>query len=107
MFFLGDNGCQVACELNGITLDRKGRCWSLQTLTSKCQPETVPVEVGIPGENGEGTKTLANFAVSFPCGYFFGWVVKFYWVSVECRLIRLMKLYEVIQETSIRFYEIL
>ena len=106
MFFFGDNGCQVACELNGITLDRKGRCWSLQTLTSKCQPETVPVEVGIPGKRRRN-KNLGKFCGSFPCGYFFGWVVKFYWVSVECRLIRLMKLYEVIQETSIRFYEIL
>ena len=56
MFFFWDNGCQVACELNGITLDRKGRCWSLQTLTSKCQPETVPVEVGIPGKTEKEQK---------------------------------------------------
>ena len=57
-FFFGSR--QVACELNGITLDRKGRCWSLQTLTSKCQPETVPVEVGTPGRDGEGKKNPQN-----------------------------------------------
>ena len=61
-FFFGSR--QVACELNGITLDRKGRCWSLQTLTSKCQPETVPVEVGTPGRDGEGKKNR-KIRVSF------------------------------------------
>lgn len=86
VFFLGGDGRQVACELNGITLDRKGRCWSLQTLTSKCQPETVPVEVGIPGKDGEGTtKTLGKIRwFLFRVVIFLGWVVKFYWISVEC-----------------------
>ena len=56
MCFFWDDGRQVACELNGITLDRKGSCWSLQTLTSKCQPETVPVEVGIPGKTEKEQK---------------------------------------------------
>lgn len=36
---------QVACELSGVLLERKGRSWSLETLTSKCQPHPVDAEV--------------------------------------------------------------
>eukprot|EP00435_Cladocopium_sp_Y103_P071469 s571_g37.t1 len=32
---------QVACELSGVILERKGRSWSLETLASKCQPHPV------------------------------------------------------------------
>lgn len=36
---------QVACELSGVMLERKGRSWSLETLASKCQPHPVDAEV--------------------------------------------------------------
>ena len=30
---------QVACELSGVALERKGRGWSVEMLASKCRPE--------------------------------------------------------------------
>ena len=49
---------QVACELSGVLLERKGRSWSLETLTSKCQPHPVDAEArpcdvsGSPARSG-------------------------------------------------------